>query len=161
MAKPEKQVIINAIIKEIELGKARGYVLARISKKWQLSTRVFDRLWKTANEQQHERQQKAKEAADAAYISASADAAKKAVMSSQERKELLTKIAKGTLLTKAPNPKNPKQLIDVPVIIETTERIKAISELNKMEGDYAPTKVAQTTTDGKDLDLSKLPISFA
>lgn len=160
MAKPDKQVIINYLVSEIEKGTSRGKVLGKIGKKWEISRTTFDRHWKIANIQQKERQDKAKEASDAAYIQASAEAAKKAVMSSQERKELLTKIAKGELFTKEAHPVNAGEYIDVPVAIETQERLKAIAELNKMEGDYAPAKVAQTTVDGKDVDLSKRNVTF-
>jgi len=152
MAKADKQVIIDAIIKEIEKGEGRGKVLGKIGKKWEISRTTFDRIWKTANEQQKERQRKAKDAADEAYIQASADAAKVVVMSSQERKEMLSKIARGELTLLVSDPKEPAKLIEVPAMVENLERIKAISELNKMEGDYAPTKVAQTNKDGEDVN---------
>lgn len=140
MAKPDKQIVIDYLISEIGKGSNRGKVLGKAGKKWGFSRTTFDRLWKIANDQQKERQQKAKEAADAAYIQASANAAKSAVMSSQERKEILTKIAKGELSTKEANPDKSGEFVNVPVPIGIFERLKAIAELNKMEGDYAPIK---------------------
>jgi len=47
----------------------------------------------------------------------------------------------------------------IPVVPDWMDRRNAIAELNKMEGDYAPTKIAQTNKDGDDVkpyDLSKL-----
>ena len=49
--KSNKQIIIDAIIKEINFGKERGKVLATVGKKWQLSIRTFDRYWKEAQKQ--------------------------------------------------------------------------------------------------------------
>jgi len=163
MAKADKQVIIDSIIKDIEKGTDRGKVIAKYCKKLQKSDRTIDSYWKIANEQYKERQSKAKAAADAAYIAASAEAAKQAVMSSQERKEILSKIARGERTSLEPNPKKPSVLIEVPVIVDTLEIIRAIGELNKMEGDYAPTKVAPTNVKGEDLqpplDYSKLSVA--
>jgi hypothetical protein len=160
MPKSNKQVIVDYIIKDIEKGTDRGKVIAKYCKKFQKSDRTIDSYWKIANQQYKERQDKAKAAADEAYIKASADAAVVAVMSSQERKEILSKIARGERTEFAPNPKEAGTFIEVPVAIETLEVIKAISELNKMEGDYAPTKVANTNKDGDDipppLDYSKM-----
>lgn len=143
MANPSKQHIIDAIIKQIRVGKERGKVLAKIGKEWQLSDRTFDRLWKTANEQHRELQDKAREAADKAYIEAMAEAAKQAVMSEQERKEVLTKIGRGLI------PLTKPMIVDgilemVPVVPDWMDRKNAIAELNKMDGSYAATQIDLT-----------------
>jgi len=139
MIKPSKQHIIDAIIKEIEKGNSRGKVLGIIGKKWGISRTTFDRYWKTANEQHRELQDKAKKAADEAYILASAEAAKRAVMSSQERKEILSKIARGEIPLMKPMVVD-KEVELIQVVPDWADRKAAIAELNKMEGDYAPTK---------------------
>lgn len=150
MPTPSKQHIIDAIIKQIRAGKDRGKVLAKIGKEWQLSQRTFDRLWKTANEQHAELQHKARDAANKAYVDAMADAAKQAVMSEQERKEVLTKIARGLIpLTK---PMVVDGLLEhVPVVPSWMDRKNAIAELNSMDGAYAPSKVANTDSQGNDI----------
>jgi hypothetical protein len=161
MPKPSKQTIINAIIKQIENGKERASVLAIIGKKWQLSRRTFDRYWKDANIQHAKLQDLAKEASDKAYIEASAEAAKKAVMSKQERLETLSLIAYGGI------PLKKAMVVDgkikyIEVVPDWMDRKAAIAELNKMDGSYAPTKVANTNKDGDDIappiiyDYSKL-----
>jgi hypothetical protein len=153
MAKASSRHIIDEIIKHIEKGEKRGKVLGIIGKKWEISRTSFDRIWKIANIEASERQRKGKEAADKAYINAKADAAKKAVMSKQERLEYLTNIIKGEI-------KTPKLFFTDGLITkylveaDCIERIKAISELNKMEGDYAPAKVAQTDKDGNDVPFN-------
>lgn len=148
--KATKQVIVDAIIKEIEKGSTRGAVVSKFCKKFQKSDRTIDTYWKIANEQYSIRQQKAKEAADKVYIQSSADAAKEAVMSSIERKEVLSKIARGNFPLKKPMVINGKLRL-VPVVPDWTERRNAIAELNKMEGDYAPTKIASTDKEGNDV----------
>jgi hypothetical protein len=156
MAKTGKQVIVNALLKEIELGKQRSTALARAVKRWQISARTFDRHWKTANEMFTELQQKAKKASDKAYIKASKKAAVEAVMSKIERMETLSKIARGEIpLTKPMVVDGAVKLI--PVVPDWMDRKAAIAELNKMEGDYAPTKVAQTDSKGNDIEKKDLP----
>jgi len=157
--KASKQVIVDAIIKEIENGATRGKVVAKFCKKFQKSDRTIDSYWKIANEQYSERQQKAKEASDKAYIESSAQAAKQAVMSSQERKEVLTKLIRGEMVISVKSKEPNQPTIELQVDFDPLVSLKAIAELNKMDGSYAPTKVAQTDTEGKDVkpfDLSKL-----
>lgn len=138
MPKPSRQTIIDEIIKGIEQGLSRGKLLSKIVKKWQMSDRTFDRHLKIANQQHAELQQKAKAAADLAYIQSSEEAAKKAVMSKAERLAVLTQIARCEVSVKAGDAANPVEVI---VPVDTLERIKAIAEINKMEGDYAETSI--------------------
>ena len=157
MAKQSKQIIIDAIVKEIEKGNRRGNVLGKIAKKWEISRTTFDRYWKTANQQQQERQKKASAAADAAYIAAKEQSAKEAVMSKQERLELLSKIAKGDI--EIPDSEIKWDIIQKKFVTikfvklaSHAARVTAIAEMNKMEGDYAPVKIAQTNSKGDDLE---------
>lgn len=141
-----KQVIIDAIIKEIEVGTSRGKVVSKYCKKLQKSERTIDSYWKTANEIQKVRQEKASKAADKAYIAAKEKSAVDAVMSKQQRLELLTKIANGEFEneTKKPAWNNQKKVFEIVTVREKAQDnmvIKAIAELNKMQGDYADTNV--------------------
>jgi hypothetical protein len=145
MPKPSKQTIIDAIIKGIEQGKDRGKLLATIAKKWQISNRTFDRHWKVANIQHAERQSRIKEKLAKVDEDAAIEARKKAIMTSDERKELLTSIANGTLRIKKPFVIAGK-IMEYPAEPDHTDRKNAIAELNKMEGDYAPTKIKATVT---------------
>jgi hypothetical protein len=79
---------------------------------------------------------------------------KSAYLSKLERLEILTKIARQEIdveevtlseqfgMTKFNRKPNPSEIT------------KAIAEVNKIEGDYAPTKVAQTDKDGNDKDFN-------
>ncbi len=137
MPKPNKQTIIDLLIKEIEQGKERGKLLAIFSKKWQLSQRTFDRYWKVANEQHVVRQQAIKTELDKQDIELAKDARKRAIMSVIERKEYLTKIVNGEILIKKPIVTK-DGIKNVPFEPDHTERLRALAELNKMDGDYAP-----------------------
>jgi vacuolar-type H+-ATPase subunit I/STV1 len=133
--KATKQKIVAEIAEELQKGSTRAEIVAKFCKKFQKSPRMVDNYLKIAYQQQSELQEKAKIASDEAYIEKSKEAAIEAVMSKIERQSILSDIARGR--------------IDVlegtlPVKVEVLERIKAISELNKMEGDYAPTKIDNT-----------------
>jgi hypothetical protein len=150
MPKSNKQIIIDAIIKEIENGKERGKVLATLGKKWQLSQRTFDRYWKTAGEQHTVKQQAIKNAIANDTTIKELEAKKQAIMTAIERKEKLTKIANGEQTPVQQMLGNGK--ISKGFILPTlADQMKAIAELNKMEGDYAPTKTAQTNVNGEDV----------
>jgi len=51
MPKPSKQIIVDAIIKEIEKGKGFKVVFGVIRSKSKLAESTFASYWKTANEQ--------------------------------------------------------------------------------------------------------------
>jgi hypothetical protein len=167
MPRSNKQVIIDSIIIDLEQGKSRAAVLSKIVKKCQCSDRTFDRYWKIAMQQHTEKQQAIKEAVAEVDKQAAVAARKKAIMTSEERKEYLTKLIQGQV--KVPytevkwNPKTGKfQTIKFVELAGHSVRVSAIAELNKMEGDHAPTKVACTTKDGEDiaplLDYSKMSV---
>lgn len=148
--KPDKQILIDAIIKGIEQGKDRGKLLATIAKKWQISNRTFDRHWKTAQEQHIDRQQALKERLTKVDEQAAIEARKKAIMTADERKEYLTKLVNGEIKAKRPFVIGGK-IMEYPEEPTHSDRIKAIAELNKMDGDYAPVKSTVTLTKvGKD-----------
>lgn len=139
MPKPDKQIIIDAIIKGIEQGKDRAKLLATFGKERQLSQRTFDRHWKTAQEQHIDRQQALKERLTKVDEQAAIEARKKAIMTADERKEYLTKLVNGEIKAKRPFVIGGK-IMEYQEEPTHSDRIKAIAELNKMDGDYAPVK---------------------
>ena len=166
MPKPSKQVIIDAIIKEIEQGTTRAKVIAKYCKKLQKSERTIDSYWKIANIQQKERQDKASKAADAVYIEAKAEAVKTGLKSKLEKQvelqneiDLIDKQIKGEVqftfvVGNKVNKSHNSDIFMLPVQIQNELRARKLqyyAELNKMNGDYAPTKVANTDKDGNDV----------
>lgn len=150
MPKPDKQIIIDAIIKGIEQGKGRGHLLGIIGDKWGISRTTFDRHWKTAQEQHIDRQQALKERLTKVDEQAAIEARKKAIMTADERKELLTKLITGEIKAKRPFVIGGK-IMEYPEEPTHRDRISAIAELNKMDGSYTPIKVANTDKNGEDV----------
>lgn len=161
MAKANKQTVIDAIIKQIEQGKATEKICAAICSKFQFTERTFYNRFKIANQQHIDKQQKIKAKIAEVEEQAAIDARKKAIMTAEERKEFLTKLIHGEI--KVPyaevkyNPAKKKfEVIQFVELASHQSRINAIAELNKMEGDYAPTKIAQTDGKGNDIPVNKL-----
>lgn len=164
--KASKHVIIDAIIKEIEQGTTRAKVIAKYCKKLQKSERTIDSYWKIANIQQKERQEKASKAADEVYIETKAEAVKTALKSKLEKQgelqneiDMIDKQIKGEVhftfvVGNKVNKSHNGDVFMLPVQIQNELRARKLqyyAELNKMNGDYAPTKVANTDKDGNDV----------
>jgi hypothetical protein len=76
---------------------------------------------------------------EAATIEAIAETAKNGIKSLAERMELLSQIMDGKIKIKKPFVIAGK-IMEYPSEPDHNDRIKAIAELNKMDGSYAPTK---------------------
>ncbi len=137
--KPSKQIIVDFIVAELKQGSERGEVLAKVVKKWQTTTRTFDRYFKEAKEQHIAAQKLIKDELAKVSVEQAKESLKKQILTADERKEILSKIALGEL--------------EAEILLVTKDGIKkakqkpshndmkgAIAELNKMEGDYAATK---------------------
>lgn len=74
-----------------------------------------------------------------AHESEAAKTALKSVLSKAERLEWLTKLVNGEIKAKVPFVIGGK-IMEYPSEPSHSDRIKALAELNKMGGDYAPTK---------------------
>lgn len=160
MAKPNKQIIINAIVSEIEKGQSFDTCLKLSGTKWNLTRSTFIRRWKIANQQHTEAQQLIKAAKTEVDIQNGIKEREGQIADVVERKEILSKIARGEIpLTKPMVVDGMVEL--VPVVPDWMDRKNAIAELNKMEGDYAPTKIAQTTKDGDDILPFNITLNLA
>lgn len=147
-----KEVLTTFIISELRKGSERGEILAKVSEKWQTPSRTFDTYHKIAKEQfLLERERIEKEKADITTQN-ELEGLKRELMDVNERKDILTKIARGEI------PLNKPMVCDgviqlVPVVPDWTDRRGAIAELNKMDGSYAPIKQANTNVAGEDKDI--------
>lgn len=150
---PSREVIINAIIKEIAVGNTRGKTLGKIGKRWEISRTSFDRYWKTANDRQSLRQERAQKASDKAYTETVVEAVKQGLKSKIEKQLHLQKmiedvqadIDRGIM----------EDYIVISGKLQTVNKVMTASEkaylrktirelyaeLNKMDGDYTPAKV--------------------
>jgi len=154
MAKPQKQIIIDAIVKYIEKGTKYGTILAQSVTKWHISKRTFDRYWKEAQQQHIVKQQGIKEAVAIVEVEKAIEARNKEILTAQERKELLTEIALGKIEIPTKEAKwdsEQKKFVMLPVLNlpDHAVRIRAITELNKMDGDYAVNRIDITSKGDK------------
>lgn len=92
--------------------------------------------------QERERLRKVVEAANDSKVS---EIAQKRIMSAAERMEWLTKLVDGTIKAKRPFVVGGK-IMEYPEEPSHSDRVKALAELNKMDGSYAPTQVNQQNT---------------
>lgn len=150
--KAKKETIIDFIVAEIKKGKSRGDILAKVGNKWQTPPRTFDRYLKVAQLRHQAKRQVINKRKDELEVAEEVAALKTDIMTANERKQLLSQIARREI--KIPNSKqqyDTKQQEWVTVEIEELPDhqavIKAVSELNKMDGDYSPiqTKVELST----------------
>ena len=158
--KPNKQNIINDILIELEKGIGYKDCFELIRTKSDIVRSTFSNYWNQANEHYRIKQETINKELASVELEQKKESLKKAILSRDERMEILTKIAKGEIpLTK---PMVCDGVIQhVLVVPNWMDRKNAISELNKMDGSYAPTK-SEVDLTGEikttQLDLSGLSI---
>lgn len=137
--KANKLIIIEAIILLLRKGKGYSAVFVLIGTKWNISRTTFSNYWKIATLAHTEAQTLLKAAKDALDLQSALTERKSQIADVLERKEILTQIARGQIpLRKAMVVDNLLEYIEI--IPDWMDRRAAIAELNKMEGEYAPTK---------------------
>ena len=135
--KPNKENIIIDILAELEKGISYKTCLSLNDVLWQVSERTFCRYWKIASDKYREQQAATEIELSSIRIEAKKERLKKAILTKDERMEILTKMAKGKLIyyqminTKAGS-------YNMPIIPTMADRKNAIAELNKMDGSYTP-----------------------
>lgn len=131
-------------------GLSRKIILSKFGKKWaNLSSKTVDRRIRVATEQM---QSEIKQIEDKTQesINKEIESRKSKILTVIERMEILTEIARGGIPLYKPMVCN--GIIEhVPVCPNWMDRKNAIAELNKMEGEYAPTK-ADITSKGESVN---------
>lgn len=138
-----KQTYIDFIVNELNKGNVQYKdVCSVFCSKFQLSERTFNSYWKNANVAFSEQ----REAINKKKLEESITQEKEAVKSLVLDKYARMKIAEGIALGKA------RRIEGQIVMPSDAERLKALDYLSKIEGDYAPTKTANTDSSGNDVD---------
>lgn len=144
----KEDVYIKFILDELDNKNVdRAIVLAKFVKKWQVSDRTFDRYWKTANER-HTEAVRALELERQGLLSESLkDEIQAQILTETEIDLILSKIVTGDI-------KVEEYIKGEPVIrdISPSDIIAAADKLYKRKGSYAPTKLANTTASGDDVN---------
>ena len=145
MAKAAAHVIISAILEEIKQGKRSSEIFKIINKRFGTKNNLFYKYFKQAEDDYFKANRRLKKKIEDVDTILALESHKRDIMRSDERKEYLTKVIRGEIAI--------KKLIIVAGVIEYhdispdhKERIAALAELNKMEGDYAPAKSIVTVT---------------
>lgn len=150
MAKSDIQAQIDFILKELRKNVPTTKILSGFVQNWPTkSEKTFQRRKNEAmvlfQGEMKRIQQKAE-----VLVRKEIEDKKIEIMDSVERKEILTKMARGEIVLQKPFAVGGEiRLIEV--VPDYTDRRGAINELNKMDGEHAPTKVAPTDKDGNDL----------
>lgn len=151
-----EQSQLSFIADRLREGNKRNEIMAKFGKKWpKVPSRTFDRRLKAANTIVQAEQQAIKEQARV-EVRAEVERLKSSIMGTVERKAYLSEIVKGNVKISVKKPMydpQQKKFVGVPVeeVPDHAARIRAIQELNKMEGDYAPQRIDATVNKiGKD-----------
>ncbi|MDR2652872.1 MAG: hypothetical protein LBC68_11280 [Prevotellaceae bacterium] len=117
-------------------------ILAKFGKVWQTSDRTIDRIIKEAKKCIEVRQNLREKAKNEVLVRSAKEMAENAEKTRNELVGILLEIARGQKVRK----------IQDEIIIPTeSDRIRAIAELNKMSGNYAPVLTAETDSKGNDI----------
>lgn len=126
-------------------GEERKIILPKFTTIYRKSEKTFNNRLKEARKSIQGEQQRIQQEAEKG-IQKDIIERKSKIMTSIERQEFLTEIAKGEEMQVKELLKNGKIAIGK-IIPNLTDRLKAIAELNKMQGDYAPTKSEISVTE--------------
>lgn len=158
MASPGTLAQIEFIKSHLRKGGKRGGILSKFVQKWpKVSERTFTRRIRIAEDElqieNKEVQKKAEEKAKKKTEELELE-----ILTVLERKSILAQIAKGGIPLTKPMVCN-GEIVQADVIPTYTDRMNAIAELNKMDGDYAPTKT-DLTSKGKQLNTAPIIIDW-
>lgn len=124
--------------------------MSKFGNKWQsASTRTFDRRLKAA-ELELKEENKAIQAKAEQNVAKKVEELELEIMGVMERKVILSKIARQQIPLKKAMVVG-KDIMEIEVVPDWMDVKNAIAELNKMDGEYAPVKLAPTKVDGTDL----------
>ena len=149
-AKPRisKQKAISEIVKGLRKGYSRDVIFATIRKNSQIGVRTLDTYLPEAQELHSKEQQEIERLAREQLLQTKKEELKSDIISIQKRKEYLTKVvtAETDLIQVG------KTTVEVLThddgrreIITNDIRIRALQELNRMDGAYTPTQFEDVT----------------
>lgn len=146
---PKHTKFIELVASGIEQDKAYIQAIAQKNVKGNTARSKGSILAKKYAREIQEQRQLVKEAVNKAASNVVTEMAEKNILSTAERMEMLSKIAKGEVKIKKPFVIAGK-IMEYPSEPDHNDRTKAIAELNKMDGSYAATKT-DITTNGKEI----------
>lgn len=150
---------ISTVAQELVNGKDRAEIMRKYAKKWQIAERTIDRYITDAKVEAQSLRRLSEKTATDTIVLETTEAVKSGLKSKLERVLLLQKLVDDIQvdLDACNKSKKGAKVISVTDKAYMRKTIKDIqAEISKIEGDYAPTKLAQTDKEGNDvLKLSK------
>lgn len=143
--KPQKEIIVNEILSEMDFGITYTESMALNGTKWQIPERTFARYWSEASTRYLAANESAKKAVEVVRVQEIEKRASKGILSREERIQILSEIARGEqpmvkhVVVSLGNNLG-SEIQEVTVYPAWKDKRDAVAEINKMEGDYAPIK---------------------
>jgi hypothetical protein len=130
---------------------------AMYGQKWAKGKTTFDKDWNNANERYIEYQNKANKAKEEASIAKEVEAVKQGLKTKNERLLIYQSQVDNMLLEletkQCYDDEGNMRAMTQRELNDTRKTLQVIqSEISKIEGDYAPTKTANTDSSGNDVD---------
>lgn len=142
MAKLSKEKCIELIIEQLQIGATWKDAFAVICGKSKLAENTFSSYWKIANERHREAQHAIKKATEVQSIEGELNKLKTLQLTKLDRMKIAESIAMGKA----------KRIEGQILVPSPSDQLKALDYLAKIDGDYAPTKLANTTASGDDVN---------
>ena len=143
---------LNMLVDGIQQGQTRNVLMPQFLEKWKMSARTFDRFWKKANDVVREKQDQLQKQMAVVETEMAIEVKKKAIMTAAERKEFLSalivkptklmKVAGSMVMVHQYQDESGETLHE---ILPMDVKLKAMAELNRMDGAYAPEKRDHTS----------------
>ncbi len=130
MKTPPKHIIEIADFLLANPEMPMGQVTSIFVEKYRKTSRTIDRYFVDAKKYNLDRLQQQEKARNKVLVAEAEKSLKKVILSRNERLEILSNIAKGTA----------RKIENELIVPSDSDRIRAISEISKMQGDYAPEK---------------------
>jgi hypothetical protein len=137
--KPSKQIIVDFIVEQMRIEASTEKICAVTCRKFQFTERTFYNHFKQAKDIHLKEQKSIKEVKLDIHKQKAKEEEKNNILTAEQKKEILRKIALGEIKVKKPFVIAGK-IMEYPAEPDHTDRKNAIAELNKMEGDYAAQK---------------------
>ena len=140
----DKDSAIKSILSDLKKGIDKPTIVSKYVERCHKSKRTVERWYEAAEIKYKEFMRKALPVIEYKEAEALAEVAASGILSKIERQKILTDIALG--ITKSTKPMMfMGDIIQAACAPTVADMRAAIAELNKMDGDYAPTKIEQNT----------------
>ena len=153
--KPNKLIIINEVIDKLNQGISTDIIISEFCTKFHFTERTAFNYIKAAKNELFKLDQQIKKKKEKIIEEKAIESLEKFIINTDQRKEILSNIAIGELIIKKPFLLNGK-IVQVDSQPDYSDRRNAIAELNKMEGDYSPTKIMQINANFEVLNIDPL-----